>query len=333
MNTVLISYRVRLARNLKDIPFPGFMSKGQTEALLDRVSAVLTGAGGGKEFTARHLSASNALEARALAEQHLISPEFVMSSQPRCVILSRDNSVSVMVNEEDHLRIQAFGKDLDAAWKKATALDGLLDESLVFAFDESLGYLTACPTNLGTALRVSALLHLPALTETGVISRIIHSASQMGLTIRGLYGEGTSARWGYYQISNRITLGVSEEDILLRLTEIVSSIVDHELNMRLALYERDKLSFDDRVWRALGLLTHARRISGQEAMEALSTLRMGAELSGLNLPVASADALLHETQPSVLALHYDAEESPVKRDIARAQHLRTALKGAHIHEQ
>lgn len=327
MNNILISYRIRLARNLRDLPFPGRMSEEQTRSLLESASGALIESAGGNEFTYAEFSAPNSLEARAMMEKHLISPEFFSSNRPRRAVRNRDESVSVMINEEDHLRIQVFGKDLNEAWQTAQNLDRLLDEKLAWAFDDELGYLTSCPTNLGTGLRASALLHLPALTELGAMRDIVNSASQLGMTVRGLYGEGTSAQWGYYQISNQVTLGVTEENVISRLQEVADAIVTHETNARAELKRRDPVGLADRVWRSYGLLTSARRISAAEAMGALAVLRMGGQVTGFEFGGELADSLLHDIQPAVITFAARRGMTKQMRDEARANILRDKIAG------
>ncbi len=322
MNNILISYRVRLARNLRDLPFPARMDEGQIRSLLDRASGALIESAGGNEFKCSRFTASGSLEACAMMERHLISHEFFSSDRPRAVVANRDRSVSVMINEEDHLRIQVFGKFLNEAWKTALNIDRLLDEKLNWAFDEELGYLTACPTNLGTGLRASALMHLPALTELGAMRDIINQASQLGMTVRGLYGEGTSAQWGYYQISNQVTLGVTEESVLARLQEVADAVAAHETGARAELKKRDPVGLADRVYRAYGLLSNARRISTPEAMGALAVLRMGGPVTGFDFGGELADELLHAIQPAVITLAAGRGMTEQARDEARADLLR-----------
>jgi len=301
------------------------MDSSQTHSLLEKASTALVESSGGDEFKYTEFSAPNSLKARAMTEKHLISHEFFTSNRPRRVVTNRDDSISVMINEEDHIRIQVFGKDLESTFETAQNIDRLLDERLSWAFDCELGYLTSCPTNIGTGLRASALLHLPALTELGTMRDIVNSASQFGMTVRGLYGEGTSAQWGYYQISNQVTLGVTEEIIITRLHETVEAVLPFEVSAREELNRKDPIGMADRAWRAYGLLTNARRISSSEAMSGLAVLRMCGPAAGIDFHGSTTDDLLHDIQSAVITLTSGKNMKEQDRDEARANILRTKL--------
>ncbi|MDR1691787.1 MAG: ATP--guanido phosphotransferase [Oscillospiraceae bacterium] len=325
MSGSIVSYRARLARNLRGVPFPARMDDKARSELIRSVADTVTAVAGGNVFTYLSLDQNNRGVARALTERHLISPEFSAEDAPHGVLLSGDSTVSVMLCEEDHLRIQAFGHDLPACLTAAQDLETLIDETHPLAFDESLGFLTACPTNLGTGLRASALMHLPALTETQSMRRLIQQAGASGLAVRGLYGEGTQAAWGYYQISNAVTLGLTEQEIIGVLREITVKIDEREAQARQAIYGSDPMRFEDRVWRAAGTLTNARRISTQEAMEHLATLRTGALLGLLpGVEVKTLDSL--EVWPGCLTEAKGPFKDKFSRDEARAAYLRETLK-------
>ncbi|MDR1668467.1 MAG: ATP--guanido phosphotransferase [Oscillospiraceae bacterium] len=323
MNGSIVSYRARLARNLRGIPFPNRMDNLRRSELIRNVADAVTASAGGQVFTYLPLDQSN--RGRALAERHLISPEFAAEDAPHGVLLSGDRSVSVMLCEEDHLRIQTFGSDLSACLTAAQDIEALIDETFPLAYDESLGYLTACPTNLGTGLRASALMHLPALTETQSMRRLIQQAGASGLAVRGIYGEGTQAAWGYYQISNAVTLGLTEQEITGVLREVTDKIDERESQARQAIYDNDPVRAADRVWRAAGTLTHARRISTQEAMEHLSTLRSGV-LLGIVSGITPGDIDALEIWPGCLTEAKGPFGDKASRDEARADTLRETLK-------
>ena len=320
MNTAVISYRVRLARNLRSLPFPGVMSAEQRMELIDKLSSLMTKAG----FSATVLDGNTSNTARSMVEAHLISPEFAGESAPHAVLLSHDRKISVMVCEEDHLRIQAFGDDPAVCLTEARRVEALIDEQMPLAFDERLGYLTACPTNLGTGLRVSALLHLPGLTESGAIRSIIAQAQQAGLAVRGFYGEGTQAAWGYYQVSNAVTMGLGEEELVSGLADVVRQLSSAEKNSRQAILRRDPIGLADKVWRAAGILKSARRISTHEAMEALSQLRVGISL-GILPCGGDIDLLSQKIWPGHLLEANPGLADEASRDEARAALLRGSL--------
>ncbi len=318
MNNI-VSYRVRLARNLKGVPFPDNMDEKSKSELIKKLGEVFTQAGAGGSFTVLWLNDTNRIEARSLVEKHRISPEFAEKETPHAVVLSSDNTISVMLCEEDHLRIQVFGDDLSQAYKTAYKLEILTDEHFPFAFSEKLGFLTSCPTNLGTGLRASALMHLPGLTETQSIRRLIQQATSTGLAFRGFYGEGTQAAWGYYQISNSVTLGLSEQEIIGSLTDITKQINQAENMAMEKIRKNDAVGFEDRAYRAYGLLTNARRISTNEAMEHLSVLRMGG-IPGIEKNVV--DSLSEDIWPAALTMAYNLPNDDYVRDEKRADRPR-----------
>ncbi|MDR0381985.1 MAG: protein arginine kinase [Oscillospiraceae bacterium] len=326
---IAVSTRIRLARNLADVPFPDRMSDEQAEAILEKVSALFRPLTDGARFRTVRLTGENLLEARVLVEKHLISPEFVGSDRPHGVILSEDRGVSVMVGEEDHIRIQTIGPGLclEERMQEAQRVDDVIDGGLPYAFDGDFGYLTSCPTNLGTALRASVMLHLPALTESnGAIRMIIAAVSKMGLAVRGLYGEGSQAQGALYQVSNQATLGLSESEIVNRVAIVVERVIDQERVLRTRFQTQRLARFQDRVWRAWGLLSHARLLSGEDAMRLLSDLRWGVAEGVLPLvPMTRLNDLLRDIQPGVLAHAAGRTLDASARDAARADTVRAAL--------
>jgi len=293
--------------------------------LIEAVGETLRSAAGAG-FTLLPLEKSSDTSA-SLMERRLISPEFAAEEAPHAVALSADGAVSVMLCEEDHLRIQCFGDDLGFCLDTAQRVEALIDGNSPLAFDENLGYLTACPTNLGTGLRASALIHLPALTETQSMRRLVQQAGASGLAVRGFYGEGTQSAWGYYQVSNAVTLGLTEGEIIEALGEVSAAFAELERQELQKLYKNDPLGFSDRVWRACGTLQNARRISTKEAMECLSSVRMGASLELLdNVTVNLADRLSREIWPGTLTEAAGPFISREARDEARAEVLRKTLR-------
>lgn len=326
---IVISTRVRLARNLAEHPFPGRMSPETEEKLLSEVSEALVSSAGGAEFSLTDLRSISHTEAQALVERHLISPELAKGSGARGVVFSRDESISVMINEEDHIRIQVLGAGLclEDCLKRAWQVDDLLEGRARYAFDERLGYLTHCPTNLGTGLRASVMLHLPALTESGEMRKIINACSKLGFAVRGLYGEGSSATGSIYQLSNQLTLGLSEEESIKKLSDAVRNIINSEKTMRDTRFSRDPDLFEDRIWRAAGTLTTARIIDSAEAAALLSELRCGLSMGLMRgADIAVLNRLSWETQPACLSLATGAQD-PRERDKKRAELIRRSLEG------
>ncbi len=266
------------------------------------------------------------LEKQILVERHLISRELSGSSQGSGVVISRDQTFSVMVNEEDHLRIQVLraGFQLKKAWNAINELDTALESRLDFAFSPGLGYLTACPTNLGTGLRGSAMMHLPALVIAGQMEKVVRAVNQLGMVVRGLFGEGSDASGSIFQISNQTTLGESEEEIIKRLGNVLQSIVEHELNARAKPLEADAGKVFDKIGRAYGILQNSHLLSSSEAMNLLSLIRLGVDVGVFSDAYrAIIDRLFIEAQPGHLQHAQKAPCEPGQRDLLRAARLRS----------
>ena len=264
-----------------------------------------------------------------LVERHLISREHAARTEGSAAVIERRQSLSIMVNEEDHLRMQSIrpGLNLRVAFDALNEVDDELQQTLQFAFDRRLGYLTTCPTNLGTGLRASAMLHLPGLVLSDQIGQVLNAIGRMGLAVRGLYGEGTESLGNLYQISNQSTLGETEMQIIDRLERVISRVAFHELNARWKLIEDDALMVHDKMGRSYGILQHAWLIDSKEALNHLSILRMGANLGFFPLEtVRLCDNLLMEIQPAHLQLQRGVKLSPEQRDERRAQIIRAHLQ-------
>ncbi|GHV18046.1 protein-arginine kinase [Clostridia bacterium] len=298
LGDVVISSRVRLARNLKNIPFPGH-GKNEEVWVNDIISA-LTESAGGSAFVSVPLTDENAV--RALMESYAISPAFAKLTRPHALAQNADGSISVMIGEEDHIRLQAFaaGLDLESCFAAAGKLDDLLDERFGYAFSEALGYLTECPTNLGTGMRASVMLHLPALTHSGALRGWAASAAKSGLTIRGLYGEGTQALGCLFQLSNQGSNGQSETEIIGLLTQAARQIGAAERGARELFKAKNGVLLNDRVYRAWGLMTNARLLELKETIDALGDIRVGAAMGLLpvNVSLSALNALLTEIHVS-----------------------------------
>ncbi|CAM4472056.1 MAG: protein arginine kinase [Paenibacillus macerans] len=327
---IVISSRVRIARNLQHQPFPMLATNQQSEEVLKQLQTVLSDERL-KSYGKLHpvlLADLDELDKRVLVEKHLISPNLANESRSGAVFISEDESLSIMVNEEDHLRIQCLypGFQVQEAWEKATAIDDIFEAHVDYAFDDRRGYLTSCPTNVGTGLRASVMMHLPALVLTQQISRILSAVSQVGLTVRGIYGEGSEATGNLFQISNQITLGQSEAEIIENLYGVVLQIIQHEKTAREKLIGESRLRMVDRVMRSYGILSHAAIIDSKEAAQRLSDVRLGVDLGLIDsVPTEVLNELNVLTQPGFLQKKFSGSMSPGERDMYRAKLIRERM--------
>ncbi|WP_054693627.1 protein arginine kinase [Syntrophomonas palmitatica] len=325
MTDIVISSRIRLARNLSGQPFPHLIDQEQGKKCLNLIKDAWDKSAVPEEsnmvlYTMDQLSQ---LERQVLMEKHLISPLQANSNHNyRGLLVNEDGSAAIMINEEDHLRIQCIlpGLQLAEAYRKAQGIDDRLEKHLNLAFDENRGYLTSCPTNVGTGMRASVMLHLPAISISGMASRIFQNISQLGMTVRGLYGEGTEVLGNLIQLSNQVTLGQSEEDIISNLSSITVHVVEQEKIMRSKLQSEMKYQIEDRVGRALGLLTHARIMTSNEAMALISDLRLGVDLGIIQgIEPVSLNSLMVAISPAHLQKRAGQEMEGFQRDIYRSQ--------------
>jgi protein arginine kinase len=332
MHDVVISSRVRLARNLAGAPFLSRCTRVQRSEIEQRLRDNLLAAGLAPEVFYVDLSGASQLDGLLLVERHLISREHADSKHPRGVAISGSENVSVMVNEEDHLRIQVFrsGLRLGEAVEQVRLIERSLEQRLDFAYHDRYGYLTACPTNVGTGLRVSVMLHLPALKLTGQAEKAVRAGRDMHLAVRGLYGEGTEPVGDFFQVSNQTTLGKSEEQIVQEFQDqILPEFINYEMRARAALMERLRTPLEDKVYRAEALLRSARVISSSETMYLLSLVRLGLSLNILrDISLQSVNELLLLTQPAHLQRILNREMSPDDRGIARAEYIRKRIGAA-----
>jgi len=278
---IVLGTRCRLARNLQGIPFPEAANRDQLREVLGKASEVTPRLGALGDFSFLEMATMDALEREILVEEHLISPSHMQNPAHKAVILNAQHNISIMVNEEDHFRIQVLkpGLQLEEAWEQADKVDDLLERHLDFAFDLQTGYLTACPTNVGTALRASVMLHLPALRRVRKVQEVLGAVSKFGLTVRGLYGEGSDVWGNVYQLSNQITLGQSEDETIEHLARFTAQILHSERQAREYLLEKERrLATEDWLYRSYGILQNARILTSQEAMELLSDLNLGLDL-------------------------------------------------------
>ena len=326
---IVISSRVRLARNLRDFAFPGWAKKPERVKILETVLPAVGALPEMADSFAEAMDNFTALDKQILVERHLISREHAAKNVGSGLVLNRAETFSVMINEEDHLRMQALrpGFQIREAWNAIDRLDSALEKKINFAFDNELGYLTACPTNLGTGIRVSAMLHLPGLVLAEQINPIIQSVNKLGLAVRGLYGEGTEALGNIFQVSNQMTLGESETAIVERLEKVLSQIIEHEENARQTLLEKKPKTVFNHVGRAYGVLANAHSISSKETMNLLSLLRLGIDLGSFpGTERALVDELFLTTQPAHLQKQISDKLSAEERDLIRADMVRERLK-------
>lgn len=325
---IVISSRIRLARNLADYPFisranPG--DRGEIERTLrERILKIDASV----KLDYVDVNKLEGLDRQFLVERQLISREHAESEGARGVAIDPQEQVSLMINEEDHLRIQVMhsGLDLVNAWKQINNIDDAIENHVTYAFSERLGYLTACPTNVGTGMRVSVMLHLPALVITRQIEKLFRSLQKISLAVRGLYGEGSQAMGDFYQISNQITLGRSEEDLVKQVGDVVPTIIDYERKAREFLIRESHENLHDRVSRAYGILRNAQTISSEETMHLLSSVRMGVNLGLIqDLEIPTVNKLFIYTQPAHLQKLSGAELDTADRNIERARYLRRHL--------
>lgn len=327
---VVMSTRIRLARNLRELPFPMLSTNAQSKQVLDATAQVLNSPALEQisSFQLYKLDELDDLQKRVLVEKHLISPNLANESRNGAFMINSDESVSIMINEEDHLRIQCLrpGFQILEAWQLADQIDDVFEAQMDYAFDEKRGFMTSCPTNVGTGIRASVMMHLPALVHTQQINRILQAINQVGLAVRGMYGEGSEAIGNVFQISNQITLGQSEDEIIDNLHSVVKQIIEHERAARQKLLHESKLRITDRVRRSFGILTHAAIIDSKEAAQRLSDVRLGVDL-GL-LPDVSPhvwNELMVMTQPGFLQQYAGGKLSADYRDVRRAELIRTKL--------
>ncbi len=319
----VISTRIRLARNIAGLPFPSRMNAEQRSEVNAAVKSALVTSDSGFKYL--DMSTLPDITVMSMVERHLISPEFAQNRDGKALILSDDESVSVMLCEEDHIRIQVMRAGLapDEAYAEADRIDDIIGSKVQYAFNERLGYLTECPTNLGTGLRASIMLHLPALENNGAVSRLASTVSKIGFTIRGTYGEGTKASAAMYQLSNQVTLGISEQSAIENLKSIAAQTINQE---RSARAELDPDSLEDTAFRALGTLKFARAISTEEFMKLISRVRLGIT-SGIitEIPLEVAEALIVEAGAASIQATAGEPLDARSRDKLRAKIIRERL--------
>lgn len=326
---VVISSRIRLARNCKEYPFPPKLDIDQAIKVVEIYKAAIVEL---KDHMFRQLKFVDStkispLEKACLVEKHLISPEFAAKREVTGLVLSKDEKVSIMINEEDHLRIQSLfpGLQLNKAWELCNTIDDSIEDKLEYAYSDDFGYLTSCPTNVGTGMRASVMVHLPALTILGYVSTVLDAVSKLGITVRGLYGEGTEAMGNLYQISNQVSLGQSEEEIITKISVVANRIIEQERIARDQLL-KSRIQLEDRVFRSYGVFSNARVMTSGECMRLLSDVRLGLDLKIIkDVTIDTVNELMVITQPANLQKIYGCTLNPDERDVKRAELIRTKL--------
>lgn len=325
---VVISSRVRLSRNYEDLPFSPKLTREYSEEVIDRTSEVVFNGINGSAYTLLRMSELEEDARSRLVEHHLISYDLLKYVNRSAAMVSSAGTVTVMLNEEDHVRIQGLlpGLQLERAAEMALSLDESIEKRFPFAFDPQWGYLTACPANTGTGMRASVILHLPALNAAGQMGAVMQTIAKLGLTIRGLYGEGSESRGNLFQLSNQATLGRSEEDVIRSLAASTSQIVEHERNMRENAEKKDMLQLQDTLMRSWGELMYARLMSAKEFMKRYSDIRYAASMGYLHAPLPALDILMMDVQPGSLGVRAGKLIGQREGEILRASVLRDELK-------
>ncbi len=325
---IAVSTRIRLARNLKNVPFPNAMTADEKKKTVKKIAdSILNGNSVlAKDFELVELDFLAPLDRQLLAEQHLISPA-MLEGNGHAVLLNKDRTISIMLMEEDHIRLQTIlpGFDLNEAWNLANKVDDVIEENLEYAFDSEFGYLTSCPTNTGTGLRASVMLHLPALEMTNQLQRIVNSSTKLGIAVRGLYGEGTEIQGSLLQFSNQITMGASENEIIAKLENIVNQIINHEKDAREHLKKNNYDALADKLWRSYGTLKYARSITSAEAKELLSDVRLAQNMGIITDSKINTTELEVDTEPASIMKQAGKNLNPAERDRQRAEIIRNRV--------
>ncbi len=324
---IVISSRVRMARNIESVSFPHYLDKEESKNIIDKVYNTITK---GhlciqNEFKLIKMDEIDLIERSNYVERHLISPALAKNVSGGAFLINNEETISIMINEEDHIRIQCLypGLQLERCFDMADKIDDLLEEGIVYAFDEQLGYLACCPTNVGTGVRTSVMLHLPALSLTGYINGVISTAGKIGLAVRGIFGEGTEYLGDIYQISNQITLGMSEEEIIANLKDVSLQIIQNERIAWERLLDNKGIELEDRVFRSYGTLKNARLLSSKEAMQLISDVKLGVNLKLIDtISTERLNELITMIQPGYLQKHFKSQLTGIERDIKRAQLVR-----------
>lgn len=321
---IVISTRVRIARNLKNIKFPFVMDNNEVNFVKEKVKKVIES---NNEYKYFELSDIDELTKLSLVEKHIISKDLIKNDNKSALIMSDDLSTSIMINEEDHIRIQKMcsGLDIEKCSKEAYEIDKMFESSLEYAYSDKYGYLTTCPTNVGAAMRISVMLHLPALTEINYIDKLIQEANRLGISIRGMYGENTQSLGDIYQISNQNILGISEKDVIYKIKQIINNIIDKERKYRKLLLEQNTKLEDD-IYRSYGILKYARSITASEAYTLISNVKLGVNLNIIkDVTLETLNKISVDINPYTLQLINKKYMEEDERDRVRAKYIREVI--------
>ncbi len=328
VSDIVMSSRIRLARNLEKFPFATRATKASQAEVLRIVREGLAKSATLRKSIVFEMGALDEVDRQFLVERHLVSREHIVRPDHKAVVIGQGEAISIMVNEEDHLRIQVMqsGLNLPDAWSLIDTLDDELSESIPYAYTTDWGYLTCCPTNTGTGMRASVMAHLPSLVITKQINKVLHTITKLGMTARGLYGEGTEASGNFFQISNQVSLGRSEEEIMENIDRILKEVIHQEQAARESLMTNSRTQLEDRIWRAFGILKHAKTMSSNEALDLLSAVRLGVDLGLMNgLSRTTVNELFIFSQPAHLQKLEGKPLNAKERDTKRAELIRSRL--------
>lgn len=325
---IAVSSRVRLARNFADIPFTAKMKPNQQNELIKRMQTIMGNYSSHGKLMYADITSMHPIDRVSLMERHLISPDLAETKGNSGAFINENENVSIMVNEEDHIRIQAIfsGILLEKSYRICDEIDSIIAENADYAFDDKYGYLTSCPTNIGSGMRASVMLHLPALVWTGYMKSILESCEKLGVAVRGIYGENSEAAGDMFQVSNQITLGRKDEETIASIDGICKQIIDREKAMRYQLYKKNIYQFEDRIFRSYGLLGNARILSTQECFKLLSDVRLGVSMGIIkDIGILTLNELLVLAQPATLQKIAGKQLEQGERDVKRAEFIRLKL--------
>ncbi len=326
---IAVSSRVRLARNFADIPFSARMTPKHQTTLMKRMQGIISDYTNHGKLMFADMSSMHPVDRVSLMERHLISPDLAESTGNSGAFINENENVSIMVNEEDHIRIQAIfsGIMLEKAYKVCDEIDSIIADKADYAFDDKYGYLTSCPTNIGSGMRASVMLHLPALVMTGYLKSILESCTKLGVAVRGIYGENSDAVGDMFQVSNQITLGRKDDETIAAIDAICKQIIDREKALRFQLYKQNLNKFEDRIFRSYGLLENARVLSSQECFKLLSDVRLGVSMGIIkDIGILTLNEILTLSQPATLQKIAGKQLSQEERDVKRAELIRMKLQ-------
>lgn len=326
---IAVSSRVRLARNFADIPFSAKMTPKHQTTLMKRMQGIISDYTNHGKLMFADMSSMHPVDRVSLMERHLISPDLAESTGNSGAFINENENVSIMVNEEDHIRIQAIfsGIMLEKAYKVCDEIDSIIADKADYAFDDKYGYLTSCPTNIGSGMRASVMLHLPALVMTGYLKSILESCTKLGVAVRGIYGENSDAVGDMFQVSNQITLGRKDDETIAAIDAICKQIIDREKALRFQLYKQNLNKFEDRIFRSYGLLENARVLSSQECFKLLSDVRLGVSMGIIkDIGILTLNEILTLSQPATLQKIAGKQLSQEERDVKRAELIRMKLQ-------